>query len=239
MALDFDLTEEQKMIVETVRKFKEKECPKEKIREWDKTETFPSHIWKKLGEIGLLGAAFPEQFGGTGGGIVEEMLITEELSYGFSDLGLTYLLGVCFGGISILEQGTDAQKEKYLPPLINGETNFCLSLTEPGGGTDILGALKSRAKEDGDHFTDRRGDFEAQRQAGRSGGNRDHEQPRHGDYVDQRPLENAGSGARGRGGHSPGPSGPKGADLPPVRSGPARARPRVSRCLQGNQDYGA
>ena len=152
MPLDFELTDEQKMIVETVKKFKEKECSKENIREWDKTETFPTHIWKKLGEIGLLGAAFPEKYGGTGGGIIEEMLITEELSYGFSDLGLTYLLGVCFGGISILEQGTDEQKEKYLPPLINGDTNFCLSLTEPGGGTDILGALKSRAKEDGDHF---------------------------------------------------------------------------------------
>ena len=152
MALDFELTDEQKMIVETVKKFKEKECPKEKIREWDKTETFPSHVWKKLGEIGILGAAFPEQYGGTGGGIIEEMLITEELSYGFSDLGLTYLLGVCFGGISILEQGNDEQKEKYLPPLISGDTNFCLSLTEPGGGTDVLGALKSRAKEDGDHF---------------------------------------------------------------------------------------
>ena len=152
MALDFELTDEQKMIMETVKKFKEKECPKEKIREWDKSETFPSHVWKKLGEIGILGAAFPEQYGGTGGGIIEEMLITEELSYGFSDLGLTYLLGVCFGGISILEQGNDAQKEKYLPPLINGDTNFCLSLTEPGGGTDILGALKSKAVEDGDHF---------------------------------------------------------------------------------------
>jgi acyl-CoA dehydrogenase len=152
MALDFELTEEQKMIVETVRKFKEKECPKEKVREWDKTETFPTHVWKRLGEIGLLGAAFPEQYGGTGGGIIEETLITEELSYGFSDLGLTYLLGVCFGGISILEQGNEEQKKKYLPPLIAGNTNFCLSLTEPGGGTDILGALKSRAKQDGDYF---------------------------------------------------------------------------------------
>ena len=78
MALDFELTDEQKMIVETVKKFKEKECPKEKVREWDESETFPSHVWKKLGEIGILGAAFPEQYGGTGGGIIEEMLITEE-----------------------------------------------------------------------------------------------------------------------------------------------------------------
>jgi acyl-CoA dehydrogenase len=152
MALDFELTDEQKMIIETVRKFKEKECPREKVREWDKTHTFPSHVWKQLGEIGILGAAFPEQYGGTGGGIIEEMLITEELSYRFSDLGLTYLLGVCFGGISILEQGTEEQRQKYLPPLIAGDTNFCLSLTEPGGGTDILGALKSKAKEDGDYY---------------------------------------------------------------------------------------
>ena len=68
MALDFTLTDEQKMIVETTRKFKEKECTKENVREWDKSETFPAHVWKKLGEIGLLGAAFPEQYGGFGWG---------------------------------------------------------------------------------------------------------------------------------------------------------------------------
>ena len=112
--------------------------------EWDKSETFPSHVWKKLGEIGILGAAFPEQYGGTGGGIIEEMLITEELSYGFSDLGLTYLLGVCFGGIPFWSRAMMHRKKSTCPPS-SVVTQLFLSLTEPGGGTDILGALKSKA----------------------------------------------------------------------------------------------
>jgi len=153
MAMDFGLTDEQKMILDTVRKFKEKECPKEKVAEWDNEGVdFPPELWKKLGDIGVLGLGFPEKYGGTPGGMLDEALIAEELSYGFNDLALAYLLGVSFGGYSILHQGNDEQKEKYLPPLIRGETNFALGLTEPGGGLDILNALKTKAREDGDHF---------------------------------------------------------------------------------------
>jgi len=153
MALDFGLTDEQKMILDTVRKFKEKECPKEKVAEWDNAGVdFPTELWKKLGDIGILGLGFPEKYGGTPGGMIDQALIAEELSYGFNDLALGYLLGVSFGGYSILHQGNDEQKEKHLPPLIRGETNFALGLTEPGGGLDVLGALKTKAREDGDHF---------------------------------------------------------------------------------------
>jgi acyl-CoA dehydrogenase len=150
MAFEFSLTDEQKMLIDTIKKFKEKECPKEKIAEWDEADHWPAEVWKKFGDIGVLGACFPEEYGGTGGNIIDETLITEEISNGFSAMGLGYLLGVCFGGMSVLHFGTDAQKKKYLPRLIAGETNFCLSLTEPGGGTDILGALKSRAVEQPD-----------------------------------------------------------------------------------------
>lgn len=146
----FGLSEERKMMLDMLKKFKEKECPKEKIAEWDEEQHFPMEVWKKLGNEGILGACFPEEFGGTGGNIVDETLITEEISNSFSAMGLAYLTGVCFGGMSILHYGTDEQKQKYLPPLIAGDWNFALSLTEPGGGTDILGALKSRAVEQPD-----------------------------------------------------------------------------------------
>jgi acyl-CoA dehydrogenase len=146
----FGLSDERKMMLETLKKFKEKECPKDKIGEWDEHDHFPNEVWKKLGQEGFLGACFPEEYGGTGGDIIDETLITEEISNSFSAMGLCYLTGVCFGGMSILKYGTDAQKKKYLPPLINGDWNFALSLTEPGGGTDILGALKSRAVEQPD-----------------------------------------------------------------------------------------
>ncbi|KPJ55865.1 MAG: hypothetical protein AMJ42_06100 [Deltaproteobacteria bacterium DG_8] len=155
MPIDFSLTDEQKMILDTVRKFKEKECPKEKVAEWDNAGVdFPSELWKKLGDIGVLGLGFPEKYGGIPGGMLDEALIAEELSYGFNDLALGYLLGVSFGGYSILHQGNDEQKEKYLPPLIRGETNFALGLTEPGGGLDILNALKTKVFTTGMHVAD-------------------------------------------------------------------------------------
>ena len=147
---EFGLSDERKMMLDMLKKFKEKECPKEKIGEWDEANHFPNDVWKKLGDEGILGACFPEEFGGIGGNIIDETLITEEISNSFSAMGLAYLTGVCFGGMSILHYGTDAQKQKYLPPLIAGDWNFALSLTEPGGGTDILGALKSRAVEQPD-----------------------------------------------------------------------------------------
>jgi acyl-CoA dehydrogenase len=147
---DFGLSEERKMMIDMLKKFKEKECPKEKIGEWDEENHFPVDVWKKLGDEGILGACFPEEYGGTGGNIVDETLITEEISNSFSAMGLAYLTGVCFGGMSILHYGTDEQKNNYLPKLIAGDWNFALSLTEPGGGTDILGALKSRAVEQPD-----------------------------------------------------------------------------------------
>ena len=76
---------------------------------------------------GFSGACFPEEYGGTGGDIIDETLITEEISNSFSAMGLCYLTGVCFGGMSILKYGTSAQKQKYLPPLIAGDWNFALS----------------------------------------------------------------------------------------------------------------
>jgi acyl-CoA dehydrogenase len=147
---EFGLSEERKMMIDMLKKFKEKECPKEKIGEWDEENHFPVDVWKKLGDEGILGACFPEEYGGTGGNIVDETLITEEISNSFSAMGLAYLTGVCFGGMSILHYGTEDQKQKYLPKLIAGDWNFALSLTEPGGGTDVLGALKARAVEQPD-----------------------------------------------------------------------------------------
>jgi alkylation response protein AidB-like acyl-CoA dehydrogenase len=71
-----------------LKNFKEKEMPKEKIGEWDEANHFPVDVWKKLGDEGILGACFPEQYGGTGGNIIDETLITEEISNGFSAMGL-------------------------------------------------------------------------------------------------------------------------------------------------------
>ena len=92
--IEFGLSEERKMMLDMLKKFKEKECPKDKIGEWDEANHFPVDVWKKLGDEGILGACFPEEFGGTGGNIIDETLITEEISNSFSAMGLAYLTGV-------------------------------------------------------------------------------------------------------------------------------------------------
>ena len=146
----FGLSDERKMMLETLKKFKEKECPKDKIGEWDEHDHFPVEVWKKLGQEGFLGACFPEEYGGTGGNIIDETLITEEISNSFSAMGLCLPDRRVLRRHVNLKYGTKRRSRIYLPTLIAGDWNFALSLTEPGGGTDILGALKSRAVEQPD-----------------------------------------------------------------------------------------
>jgi len=112
----FGLSDERKMMLETLKKFKEKECPKDKIGEWDEHDHFPIEVWKKLGQEGFLGACFPESTAEPAETLLMRPLFTEEISNSFSAMGLCYLTGVCFGGMSILKYGTEAQKQKYLRP---------------------------------------------------------------------------------------------------------------------------
>jgi acyl-CoA dehydrogenase len=83
---------------------------------------------------------------------MEDVIVLEELARHSSTVALAYGLDVCFGAVTILRHGTDAQREAFLPRLASGEVHFALSMTEPNGGTDILGAMKTVAREDGDDF---------------------------------------------------------------------------------------
>jgi acyl-CoA dehydrogenase len=105
-----------------------------------------------LADLGFIGVSFPEEYGGTKGTIIDQTIIVEELSRGFTALALIYLLGVCFGGITIMKHGHEDQKAKYMKKLLNGEIVFSLGMTEPGGGTDILGAMKTKAVKDGNRY---------------------------------------------------------------------------------------
>ena len=149
--MDYTLSEQQKALVGTVRSFLQRECPRDVVREMDEQEEFPLKQWDTIAEIGLLGAPFPSEYGGSDGTIMEEILITEELARGFTALAFAYLVTVSFGGLSIHQFGTEEQKRHHLPKLSNG-TRYCLALTEPGGGTDILSSLQTSARRDGDDF---------------------------------------------------------------------------------------
>jgi len=150
--MDFELNEERKMLVATLRKFVSQECPAEYARKIDEYETFPHELYKKMADLGFMSLPFPSKYGGLDGDIIDEVLIIEELSKASAAIGLTYFLSTCFGGKSIEFFGNETQKQEYLPRLFSGEMRFALALTEPGGGTDILGSLKSTAIKNDDGY---------------------------------------------------------------------------------------
>lgn len=150
--MDFQLGEERSMLVETLRKFVAKECPPEFAREIDDKETFPHDLYGKMADLGLMSQPFPSAYGGLDGDIIDEVLIIEELSKASGAIGITYFLSTCFGGKSLEFFGTEDQKRRYLSKLCAGQLMFSLALTEPGGGSDILGSLKTDARKENDRY---------------------------------------------------------------------------------------
>ncbi|KUO71552.1 MAG: hypothetical protein APF81_11300 [Desulfosporosinus sp. BRH_c37] len=150
--MDFALTEEQEALKLMVHDFMKKECSSEYMQEKEEKEEFPEELWQKMAQTGLLGAPIPEQYGGSGGDIITMAIILEELARVFPDMSFAYIVNICFGSKSLEYFGTDEQKEKYLPLLCEGKLKFAMAMTEPNGGTDVLGALKTRATLEGDHF---------------------------------------------------------------------------------------
>ncbi len=145
--MDFGLTDEQRAIRDVVRDFVRKECRPEYIRELDEAGVFPTELWQKLADIGLLAGPIPVEYGGSALGLIEECIIVEELARGMFALGTIYQLAAYCGARSIAYFGTEAQKQEFLPKIAQGEIYFAFGITEPGGGTDILSAMKTTAKE--------------------------------------------------------------------------------------------
>jgi len=151
--MDFDFTEAQKMFRNTVREFVEKELPVEFVRKWDNDEKMswmPENIRKKAAELGFMANHIPVEYGGLGGEFVDEVILIEEVAR--RSPAAAFSLG---GGLFIrliCAYGNERQKNEYLPKLAKGEISFCIGLTEPAGGTDLLGALSTTAVEDGDEF---------------------------------------------------------------------------------------
>jgi acyl-CoA dehydrogenase len=150
--MDFEFSEEQLMLQDSVRRFCEKELPKDIVRKSDENEELPPGMWSKMAELGWLGIALPEEYGGTGGSIIEQLIIMEELSRKSPALAICFMTTNSFGARTIFNNGSERQKKTFLPKISRGEVKFCLALTEPGGGTDVLGALKTTAETQGSEF---------------------------------------------------------------------------------------
>lgn len=141
----FELTDEQVQLRQAVRDFVRRECTPEVIHRALEEGRHSGELWRRMAELGWLGVAIDERYGGSGGTILDMAIIMEEIARGEPALG-PYFATVCFGGKSVSFFGSEAQKAFFLPRIAAGECVFALSITEPGGGTDVLGAMQTRAE---------------------------------------------------------------------------------------------
>ena len=147
--MNFELSDELKMLREMAYKFAVTEFTP-LIRECDEHEKYTPEIRKKAAENGLVGAWVPEEYGGPGAGFLGNAIITEELSRVDMGIGLN-VIAAAFGCEAIFQNGTEEQKQKYLPPVCRGEWVAAGAYTEPNAGTDVAG-YKTRAVRDGNDF---------------------------------------------------------------------------------------
>jgi alkylation response protein AidB-like acyl-CoA dehydrogenase len=146
--VDFSFTDEQQQLRRTVRKFAETEIAPH-VMEWDEAAHFPDDLFPKLGELGLLGVFFPEKLGGSGLGYLEYVIVIEELSAVDGSVGLSVAAHNSLCTNHIFKFGTDAQRQKYIPPLAHGKMLGAWSLTEPGAGSDAGGTRTVAERRDG------------------------------------------------------------------------------------------
>ncbi|SAL94896.1 hypothetical protein [Absidia glauca] len=145
-----NLTPDQEELREAVHNFAQNELAP-RAAEIDKKNEYPMDMWKKLGDMGLLGITAPEQYGGLGLGYLEHTFVMEELSRASGSVALSYGAHSNLCVNQIVRNGNDAQKEKYLPKLISGDHVGALAMSEPGSGSDVV-SMKLRAEKKGDHY---------------------------------------------------------------------------------------
>ncbi|KQO36805.1 MULTISPECIES: acyl-CoA dehydrogenase family protein [unclassified Aeromicrobium] len=148
--MDLTLTDEQASFRALARDFLDREVVPHRAA-WDRAESVDLAIIPKLGEIGFFGLTIPEEYGGVGGDYVTYVLAAEEL--GRADSAIRGIVSVSSGlfGTSVLQHGTEEQKQRWLPDIAAGRTLGCFGLTEPGTGSDA-GNLRTRARRDGDDW---------------------------------------------------------------------------------------
>ena len=148
--LNFDLGETAAMLRESVHDFAQMEIAP-LAEEIDRTNEFPSQLWRKLGDVGLLGITVEEEYGGAAMGYLEHVLAMEEVSRASASVGLSYGAHSNLCVNQIRRNGTESQKQKYLPGLISGEQVGALAMSETGAGSDVVG-MRLRADRKGERY---------------------------------------------------------------------------------------
>lgn len=149
--MDFALNEEQEAFRDIVRRWVEAEAPKELMRRLEADEeNYPFLLWDKLKEQGFFGIGIDETYGGQGGDVMTQMIFARELARTAGGLIWTWGVTSFAGAKSVGLYGTPDQKDRWLVPMAQGDLRVAIAVTEPDGGTDVLGAMKTNAvKVDG------------------------------------------------------------------------------------------
>ena len=150
LGLNFDLGEDIDMLRDAVWQFAQKEILP-RAAEIDRVNEFPADLWKKFGDMGLLGMTADEAYGGTSMGYLAHMVAMEEISRASASVGLSYGAHSNLCVNQIRRNGTEAQKQKYLTKLISGEHIGALAMSEPGAGSDVV-SMKLKATLKGDRY---------------------------------------------------------------------------------------
>ncbi len=142
--LDFQLGDDIDALRDAVRAFADAEIAP-LAAEVDRSDQFPMHLWRKMGELGVLGITVPEEYGGANMGYLAHMVAMEEISRASASIGLSYGAHSNLCVNQLKRNGNEAQKRKYLPGLISGEHVGALAMSEPGAGSDVIG-MKLKAE---------------------------------------------------------------------------------------------
>ncbi len=147
-SLDFDLGETADMLRDSVMSFASDEIAP-RAEEIDRENEFPMDLWRKMGDLGILGITVEEEYGGAGMGYLEHVVAVEEVSRASASVGLSYGAHSNLCVNQIRRNGSAAQKRQYLPKLISGEHVGALAMSEAGAGSDVVG-MTTRAEKKGD-----------------------------------------------------------------------------------------
>jgi isovaleryl-CoA dehydrogenase len=148
--LDFDLGETADMLRDQVAAFSAAEIAP-RAADIDKTNDFPADLWRKFGDLGVLGITVEEEYGGAGMGYLEHVIAMEEISRASASVGLSYGAHSNLCVNQIRRNGTEDQKKRYLSKLISGEHVGALAMSEPGAGSDVV-SMRLRAEKRGDRY---------------------------------------------------------------------------------------
>ncbi|MCF8199546.1 MAG: isovaleryl-CoA dehydrogenase [Sulfuritalea sp.] len=150
IGLNFDLGEDIEMLRDSVWQFATKEIAP-RAAEIDRANEFPADLWKKFGDMGLLGMSVEEKYGGTQMGYLAHIVAMEEITRASASVGLSYGAHSNLCVNQIRRNGNEEQKQKYLPGLVSGDHVGALAMSEPGAGSDVV-SMKLKAERKGDHY---------------------------------------------------------------------------------------